>query len=138
MGREMSCDCDEVSSRDPADKAGASPDSSLQPLKPTKHGEQRYKPQNGQSHPYDELPGSIILTPGAAPHLRLYFSVPFPDDALWVVLHPSFPVPRLIGVRQVQPDRADEADKSGGSISLLNGAPPDHSRHDRLSWAVPG
>jgi len=82
------------------------PYSPLQTFKPTEHREHRNKPQHRQSHPYDDLPWSIISTRSASAHLRLDFSVPFADDVFWVGLHQSFPVSGLIGGGRVRPDRA--------------------------------
>src|SRR6516164_2989251 len=67
------------------------PGSPLQSLEESEHNEQRNKPQYRQGNPNDDLPRPILLVRGTAAHLRLDFSIPFPDDAFRVGLHSSFP-----------------------------------------------
>ena len=73
------------------------PISSLQSLEKSEHSEQRNKPQYRQGHPNDDLPRPILLPRVAAAHLRLDFSIPFPDDAFRVGTPSIVSVPGLFG-----------------------------------------
>src|SRR5580693_10475608 len=103
------------------------PDSPLQSLEKSEHSEQRNKPQYRQGHPNDDLPRPILLPRVAAAHLRLDFSIPFPDDAFRVGLHPSFPFLACSAVISSRSIEYRDANKSRWSVSSL--IPPNRMIH---------